>query len=132
MADEFVYNSSVEEQRSEDIFINRKQVYILDNQNGVYSNSEIVFDSSSTSNSGLFADFKNASIILKSYNKVIKLTDTEISLIYYLMASKLCISVCNSAFSRAKNQTFTNRLESGLSHIHIRTYIYIYRYISYS
>ena len=45
---------------------------------------------------------ENASIILKSYNKVIKLTDTEISLLYYLMASKLCISVCNSAFSRAK------------------------------
>ena len=46
---------------------------------------------------------ENASIILKSYNKVIKLTNTEISLLYYLMASKLCISVCNSAFSRAKN-----------------------------
>ena len=32
---------------------------------------------------------ENASIILKSYNKVIKLTNTEISLLYYLMASKL-------------------------------------------
>ena len=46
---------------------------------------------------------KNASIILKSYNKVIKLTELEISLLYYLMAAKLCISVCNSAFSRVKS-----------------------------
>ena len=43
---------------------------------------------------------ENASIILKSYNEVIKLTDIEISLLYYLMAAKLCISVCNSAYSK--------------------------------
>ena len=46
---------------------------------------------------------ENASIILKSYNEVIKLTDIEISLLYYLMAAKLCISVCNSAYSKKIN-----------------------------
>ena len=46
---------------------------------------------------------QNASSILKSYDKVIELTDKEISLLYYLMAAKLCISVCNSAYSRKKD-----------------------------
>jgi len=44
-----------------------------------------------------------ASLVLKSYNKIIRLTDTEVSLIYYLMAAKLCISVCNSAYSKKVN-----------------------------
>ena len=46
---------------------------------------------------------ENALIILKSYYEIIKLTDTEISLLYYLMAAKLCISVCNSAYSKKIN-----------------------------
>ena len=46
---------------------------------------------------------ENASVVLKSYNKIIKLNDNEISLLYYLMAAKLCISVCNSAYSRKIN-----------------------------
>ena len=45
----------------------------------------------------------SASLVLKSYNKIIRLTDTEVSLIYYLMAAKLCISVCNSAYSKKLN-----------------------------
>ena len=44
-----------------------------------------------------------ASKVLKAYNKIIKLTDQEISIIYYLMAAKLCISVCNSAYSKKVN-----------------------------
>jgi ethanolamine-phosphate phospho-lyase len=45
----------------------------------------------------------SASLVLKSYNKIMRLTDTEVSLIYYLMAAKLCISVCNSAYSKKIN-----------------------------
>ena len=46
---------------------------------------------------------KSGCILLKSYNRIIKLTDLEISLLYYLIASKLCISVCNSAYSKEIN-----------------------------
>lgn len=45
----------------------------------------------------------SASTVLKAYNKIIKLTDQEISIIYYLMAAKLSISVCNSAYSKKIN-----------------------------
>ncbi len=45
----------------------------------------------------------SASLVLKSYNKILKLTDIEVSLIYYLMTAKLCISVCNSAYSKKVN-----------------------------
>lgn len=45
----------------------------------------------------------SASTVLKAYDKIIKLTDQEISIIYYLMAAKLCISVCNSAYSKKVN-----------------------------
>ncbi len=45
----------------------------------------------------------SASIVLKSFNKIIKLTDKEISLLYYLISAKLCISVCNSAYSKKVN-----------------------------
>ena len=38
--------------------------------------------------------------ILKAYHEVIPLEETEISILYYLIAARLCVSVCNS--SRAK------------------------------
>ena len=54
----------------------------------------------------------SASIVLNAYNKIIKLTDQEISIIYYLMAAKLCISVCNSAYSKKVNPKNTYALVS--------------------
>jgi 4-aminobutyrate aminotransferase-like enzyme/Ser/Thr protein kinase RdoA (MazF antagonist) len=44
-----------------------------------------------------------AVIILKSYHKLLPLQEDEISILYYLIATKLCISVCNSAHSRKVN-----------------------------
>ncbi|MFK8013692.1 MAG: aminotransferase class III-fold pyridoxal phosphate-dependent enzyme [Marinicellaceae bacterium] len=46
---------------------------------------------------------KWASIILKAYNKKCPLEETEIKILYYLIAARLVISVCNSAHSKAKN-----------------------------
>ena len=43
---------------------------------------------------------KWAEIIVKSYNEVLPLKDKEISVLYYLIAARLCVSVCNSAYSR--------------------------------
>ena len=44
-----------------------------------------------------------ASIILKSYHKELSLEEKEISILYYLIAARLIISVCNSAHSRKIN-----------------------------
>lgn len=41
-----------------------------------------------------------ASIILSSYHKVLPLEAKEIKILYYLIAARLCISVCNSANSK--------------------------------
>ncbi len=44
-----------------------------------------------------------ASTIIESYNKILPLEDKEIAVLYYLIAARLCISVCNSAHSRKEN-----------------------------
>jgi Ser/Thr protein kinase RdoA (MazF antagonist) len=44
-----------------------------------------------------------ASIIIESYHNVLPLEEKEITILYYLIAARLCISVCNSAHSRKKN-----------------------------
>lgn len=36
-------------------------------------------------------------VILKSYNDILALEENELSILYYLIAARLCISVCNSA-----------------------------------
>ena len=44
-----------------------------------------------------------ASNIIKSYHNVLPLEEKEIAILYYLIAARLCISVCNSAHSRKEN-----------------------------
>ncbi|MBC8754048.1 aminotransferase class III-fold pyridoxal phosphate-dependent enzyme [Kordia sp. YSTF-M3] len=44
-----------------------------------------------------------AIIILKSYHEVLPLEEKEIKVLYYTIAARLCISVCNSANSRKTN-----------------------------
>lgn len=39
-------------------------------------------------------------LLLEAYNRVLPLNETEISILYYLVAARLCLSVCNSAHSR--------------------------------
>lgn len=41
-----------------------------------------------------------ASIILKSYHEVLPLEEKEIQILYYLIAARLCTSVCNSAHAK--------------------------------
>ncbi len=41
-----------------------------------------------------------ASIMLKSYHKILPLEEKELSVLYYLIAARLCVSVCNSSHSR--------------------------------
>lgn len=41
-----------------------------------------------------------ATIILKSYHKILPIKEKELSVLYYLIAARLCTSVCNSAYSR--------------------------------
>lgn len=41
-----------------------------------------------------------AALILKAYHQIIPLQEIELHLLYYLIAARLCISVCNSAQSR--------------------------------
>ncbi len=44
-----------------------------------------------------------ATIIVKAYNEVLPLEEKEINILYYLIASRLCTSVCNSAHARITN-----------------------------
>lgn len=44
-----------------------------------------------------------ASTIIESYNKILTLEEKELAVLYYLIAARLCISVCNSAYERVKN-----------------------------
>jgi len=44
-----------------------------------------------------------ASTILKSYHRVLPVRENEIAVLYYLVAARLCISVCNSSRSRKIN-----------------------------
>jgi Ser/Thr protein kinase RdoA (MazF antagonist) len=44
-----------------------------------------------------------ASTIIESYHKILALEDKEIAILYYLIATRLCISVCNSAHSKKEN-----------------------------
>lgn len=46
---------------------------------------------------------KWASIIVKSYHNTLSITENEIQVLYYLIAVRLCISVCNSAHSKKEN-----------------------------
>ena len=43
---------------------------------------------------------KWAKIVLKAYHKVLPIQEREIELLYYLIAARLCISVCNSAHAK--------------------------------
>ena len=44
-----------------------------------------------------------ASIILKSYHEVLALEENEIAVLYYLIAARLCTSLCNAAHSKKTN-----------------------------
>ena len=41
--------------------------------------------------------------IIKGYNEILPLEQKEIELLYYLIAARLCTSVCNSAYNKTKN-----------------------------
>lgn len=41
--------------------------------------------------------------IIMSYNEIIPLEEKEVNILYYLIAARLCTSVCNSAFQRITN-----------------------------
>ncbi|MCB0703853.1 MAG: aminotransferase class III-fold pyridoxal phosphate-dependent enzyme [Saprospiraceae bacterium] len=45
----------------------------------------------------------NAATILKSYHQAFPLEEKEMAILYYLVAARLCISLCNSAHSKKEN-----------------------------
>lgn len=46
---------------------------------------------------------KWACIILRSYHRILPITEQEISVLYYLIAARLCTSLCNAARSKKEN-----------------------------
>lgn len=62
MADELLYEISKTELLSGEPFIKKENVYILDQNNGSYSNNQIILDCASLSNSGKWCDWANAKI----------------------------------------------------------------------
>ncbi len=51
-----------------------------------------------------------AVILIKAYNQEVPLEEKELKILYYLIAARLCISVCNSAHARKvdPNNTYTS------------------------
>ena len=41
-----------------------------------------------------------SSLSVSAYHKIVPLENKEVSIIYYLIAAKLCISVCQSAYAK--------------------------------
>jgi ethanolamine-phosphate phospho-lyase len=52
---------------------------------------------------GLEDPIAKAAVIVKAYNEYSPLDTIEVDLLYYLIAARLCISVCNSAHSKKNN-----------------------------
>ena len=44
-----------------------------------------------------------ASILIRSYHEILPVQEKELEVLYYLIAARLCISVCNSACARDEN-----------------------------
>lgn len=44
-----------------------------------------------------------ACIILKSYHRILPITEQEVGILYYLIAARLCTSLCNAAHSKKEN-----------------------------
>ncbi len=44
-----------------------------------------------------------ASILIKSYHEILPVEELELEVLYYLIAARLCISVCISAYARKEN-----------------------------
>ena len=45
-----------------------------------------------------------ASVLIKSYHEILPIQENELKVLYYLIAARLCISVCNSAYEREENR----------------------------
>jgi hypothetical protein len=64
MADALLYEISKSEEMDGEPFIRRENVYIIDQNNGSYTNNQIIMDCASVSNSGKWADFANAYMVV--------------------------------------------------------------------
>lgn len=64
MADTFVYEDSLEPQMTVEPFVEKKWVYVLDQNNGSYSGGQVLLDSSSLSNSGKYVSYAEAFFVL--------------------------------------------------------------------
>jgi hypothetical protein len=60
MADQLLYEVSNSTELSGEPFIRKENVYIIDQNNGSYSNNQILLDCAAVSNAGKWADFQNA------------------------------------------------------------------------
>jgi hypothetical protein len=59
MSDEFVYETSLEDEQDPTYFQNKKWLYVGDTNNGTYG-GQVLFDTTSLSNSGMYMDYSQA------------------------------------------------------------------------
>jgi hypothetical protein len=64
MADQLLYEVSNSVEQDGEPFTRRENVYIIDQNNGSYTNNTIIMDCASVSNAGKWADFQNATIVV--------------------------------------------------------------------
>ena len=64
MADALLYEVSNSVEMDGEPFVRRENVYIIDQNNGSYTNNTIILDCASVSNAGKWADFQNATLVV--------------------------------------------------------------------
>ena len=64
MADSLLYEISKAEVMSGEPFVKRENVYLIDQNNGSYTNNQIILDCASLSNSGKWCDWADASVVV--------------------------------------------------------------------
>jgi hypothetical protein len=115
MADQLLYEVSNSVEMDGEPFTRRENVYIIDQNNGSYSNNTILLDCASVSNAGKWADFANATIAVpltlslsSTYNFSAIASDFALGLKngFHQIVSSLNVEYNNSSVVQISN--FTN------------------------
>jgi hypothetical protein len=64
MADNLIYEMSSSVELDGEPFLRKDNIYVIDQNNGSYTNNQIILDLASISNSGKWCDFANAKLVV--------------------------------------------------------------------
>jgi hypothetical protein len=98
MADSIIYETSIEQNMSDDKspFSKKQVVYINDSNSGNYSSKQVTFESISLSNNGRYVDYKNGYITLPL---VLTASGTDFTANNDIRQSDLVLALKNSSLN---------------------------------